>query len=62
MNTPEVFNTIDSGIPVSSVLPIAETQTSLSFPLSWSGNDNSGGSGIKNYDIYVSDNGSPYTL
>jgi hypothetical protein len=62
METPEVFNTIDSGIPISNVLPLAATQTSLSFIVSWSGNDNAGGSGVKNYDIYVSDNVGPYSL
>jgi hypothetical protein len=62
MDTPEVFNTIDSGIPTSNVLPLEAIQTSLNFPVSWSGSDDIEGAGIKNYDIYVSDNGSPFTL
>ena len=62
IDTPEVFNTIDSGIPASNVLPLSAIQTMLSFNVTWSGSDNVGGAGIKNYDIYVSDNGGPYTL
>jgi hypothetical protein len=62
MDTPEVFNTIDSGAPESNVLPLPVIQTALSFDVSWTGNDDTGGSDIKNYDIYVSDNGGPYNL
>src|SRR3972149_2258466 len=62
MDTPEVFNTIDSGIPTSSVSPLSATQTTPIFTVSWGGNDDAEGSGIKNYDIYASDNGGPYTL
>jgi len=62
MDTPEVFNTIDSGAPSSSVSPLSATQNALNFTVSWSGNDDPGGSGIRNYDIYVSDNSGPYTL
>jgi len=60
--TNEVVNIIDSGIPTSNVSPLSATQTSLSFTVSWSGSDDTEGSGIKNYDIYVSDNGGPYAL
>ena len=30
--------------------------------MSWSGQDDPGGSGIASYDVYVSDNGGPFTL
>jgi hypothetical protein len=62
MDTPEVFNTIDSGTPTSSVLPLSATQTAPNFVVSWNGSDDTGGSGIRNYDIYVSNNGGTYTL
>jgi hypothetical protein len=39
-------------------LPAVES--SPSFPVSWSGQDDSGGSGIVSFDIYVSDNGSTF--
>jgi hypothetical protein len=62
MDTPEVFNIIDSVSPVSSVSSLSSSQNTKDFAVSWSGSDDSGGSGIKNYDIYVSDNGGPYSL
>lgn len=62
MDTPEVFNTIDSGKPSSDVAPLALIQNSANFGVSWSGVDDTGGSGIKNYEIYVSDNGAPYYM
>ncbi|MDI6603346.1 MAG: DUF11 domain-containing protein, partial [Patescibacteria group bacterium] len=61
METPEVFNTIDAEAPTSSVNPLAEYQWSPNFKVSWSGKDDEGGSGIKDYTIYVADNGGPYT-
>jgi hypothetical protein len=56
------LNTIDSGKPTSNVSSLSATQTTTNFSVSWSGSDDEGGSGIKNYDIYVSDNGGAYTL
>jgi Bacterial Ig-like domain (group 3)/MBG domain (YGX type)/Dockerin type I domain len=32
------------------------------FTVSWSGSDDPGGSGIASYDVYVSDDGGPFTL
>ena len=56
------LNTIDASPPTSSVRPLPAAETSPSFSVSWSGQDDSGGSGIASYNIYVSDNGGPYTL
>jgi len=39
-------------------LPAAVTDTN--FVVSWFGTDDAGGSGVQNYDIYVSDNGGEY--
>jgi hypothetical protein len=55
-------NTIDSGAPTSRVTPLSTLQTSKHFMVSWEGEDDEGGSGIKEYDVYVSDNGGPYVL
>jgi RHS repeat-associated protein len=52
--------TIDSGPPTSSVSPLSAFSTAASFTLSWSGSDDTGGSGIASYDVYVSDNGGPF--
>jgi hypothetical protein len=58
----ECLNTIDAVTPNSQVdaLP-AETQENP-FTVSWSGQDDEGGSGIASYDVYVSDNGADYAL
>ncbi len=54
--------TIDSGAPTSSVTQLPPTETSTTFAVNWSGQDDVGGSGIADYNIYVSDNGGPWTL
>jgi hypothetical protein len=60
--TPAIFNTLDRGAPGSTVLPLPATENTLSFPVTWSGADDVGGSGIAGYDVYVSDNGGTYSL
>jgi hypothetical protein len=65
-NAPLVTNTasnlIDSGSPSSQVSSLATTQNTAAFAVSWTGTDDGNGSGIAHYDVYVSDNGNPYTL
>ena len=58
----EAVVTIDSGAPSSSVLPLPAVENSSSFVVQWAGQDDSGGSGIKSYEVYVSADGGPYTL
>jgi len=62
IETNEVFNTIDSDRPTSSVNPLSDLMLDPSFNVTWSGQDVAGGSGLANYDIYVSDNGEAYTV
>jgi hypothetical protein len=50
------FNTVDSGVPTSSVNPLPATTPTTNFTVSWSGSDDKGGAGIASYDVYVSDN------
>jgi len=52
-------NTIDSAAPASWVKPLPETQNSSSFILEWEGED-SNGSGIHDYTIYISENGESF--
>lgn len=59
MDTPEVINTIDSDMPTSHVLSLANPRHFTSFVVQWAGTDN--GSGVGGYTIYVSDNDGPYT-
>jgi subtilase family serine protease len=53
-------NLLDADIPVSQIAAIPPTTTSRAIPLSWSGSDDSNGSGLANYDIFVSENGGEY--
>jgi hypothetical protein len=57
--TPTVIRTIDSTPPTSHVLPLPEVENSPSFQVQWSGTDE--GSGIATFDVFVSDNGGPFT-
>ncbi len=52
-------NTIDLDPPESSVNVLAATQTTTAFAVQWSATD--ADSGVASYDVYVSDNGAPYT-
>ena len=61
INTPTATNTIDSGVPTSSVSPLPATEPPT-FTVNWSGQDDVGGSGIAFYNVFVSDNGGAYTL
>ncbi len=56
------LNTIDSGAPSSSVTSIGPNpgRPSNQKLVTWSGTDDAGGSGIKDYTIYVSDSGGPF--
>ena len=54
------INTIDAGTPTSSV-EILPDQSYPGFLVRWSGEDDAGGSGIDRYNIYVSQDGGPFT-
>jgi RHS repeat-associated protein len=60
LDTAPIFNTIDAGAPPSSVSALPAFSPA-SFTVQWSGQDDAGGSGIAAYDVYVSDNGGPFT-
>ena len=60
IETPTVFNTIDAGAPISSVLPLP-TPSGRTFEVQWAGADDFGGSGVANYDVYVSSDGTNYS-
>jgi len=62
IDTPLVLNTIDAGLPTSQVQPLPGVVNEILVPVSWTGLDEEGGSGIHCYDIYVSDNGGLFTL
>jgi hypothetical protein len=60
--TKQALVTIDAGPPTSSVGPLPPEETSTSFAVTWSGQDDPGGSGVASYDVYVSDDGGSFTL
>jgi VCBS repeat-containing protein len=60
--TREARNTIDAGTPSSQVASLPATAASATFNVAWSGQDDSGGSGVGAYDIYVGVDGGAYAL
>jgi len=52
--------TIDAVAPASTVAALPATSAANAFTVGWSGNDDTGGSGVASYDIYVSDDGGPF--
>ncbi|MDP8209484.1 MAG: hypothetical protein RAO94_08615 [Candidatus Stygibacter australis] len=61
MLTDNILNTIDAQPPSSNIIQLSPEQPLLSFIIDWYGEDDEAGSSIKEYSIYVSDNGEPYT-
>ncbi len=60
IDTPPIFNTLDAVAPTSTVAVLPETMETEEFLLSWSGSDDSGGSAIASYTVYVSEDGSAF--
>jgi RHS repeat-associated protein len=56
------LNTVDDTAPSSSVTPLDEAYGKANFMVEWTGQDDSGGSGIAKYDIYVATNDGPFEL
>jgi RHS repeat-associated protein len=56
----EALNTIDASVPESAVLALPSSTNTTDFLVQWTGSDQ--GSGIAEYDVYVSTDGSSYTL
>jgi RHS repeat-associated protein len=52
---------VDAVAPTSSVAALPAFTGATTFTLSWSGADNVGGSGLATFDVFVSDNGAPFT-
>lgn len=58
IDTPEWFNTVDADRPIAHVDPLPPLVSRSDFGVSWAGTDV--GSGLRDYTIYVSDDGGPY--
>jgi hypothetical protein len=61
IDTPPVFNTIDAVAPTSSVTEATNEFWTANIFVSWGGEDD-GGSALKDYNVYVSVDGGPYTI
>ncbi|AFY47683.1 CARDB domain-containing protein,putative collagen-binding protein,Calx-beta domain-containing protein,subtilase family protease [Nostoc sp. PCC 7524] len=61
IDTPPIFNTIDVGVPTSSVTSLPEVSDSPEFLVTWSGSDDPNGSALAGYTIYVSVNAGAFT-
>jgi hypothetical protein len=60
IDTNQHLNTIDKTPPASRVDALAATQATHSFAVTWAGTDV--GSGVRGYDVFVSENGGPFSL
>ena len=60
IETPEWLNTIDITKPTSSVNLLEPIQTAADFEVTWTGTDE--GAGIKDYSVFVSEDGEPFTI
>ena len=61
ITTPVWSNEIDANIPSAGVTSLPATSTPGSLPVKWTGSDGAG-SGIADYNVYVSVDGGPLTL
>jgi hypothetical protein len=62
IDTPAIFNTLDAGIPTSLIQPLPAETLNPEVLVKWGGNDDSNGSGLASYDIYVSKDNAPFEL
>ncbi len=60
LETNTFVNTIDDGPPTSRVTDLPQVTSSTLFTVSWSGSDDTSGSGIASYDVFVSTDGGPF--
>ena len=62
IDTNPTTNTVDALPPTSTVGVPASVVVDTNFTVTWFGTDDAGGSGVQNYDVYVSDNGGPWIM
>ena len=62
IDTPPIFNTLDAGLPSSTVDVLPAQAAASTFDVSWSGMDDSGGSGLADFSIYVSEDGGAFEV
>ncbi|MEY3367398.1 MAG: hypothetical protein RI973_553 [Bacteroidota bacterium] len=60
--TNEYLNLVDAVAPTSVLDSLPASQDSIKIQLSWSGQDDPGGTGLREYAVFVSENSSPFNL
>lgn len=60
IDTPPIFNTLDTSAPTSTVDPLPARTDDLRFRVKWAGGDGDIGSGLATYSVFVSENGADY--
>lgn len=60
IDTPAIAHTLDDGAPAASVNTLPERTIGEMVTVSWAGADDTGGSGVAAFDVFVSDNGGPF--
>ncbi len=62
IDTDPYVNTIDDGDPTSSVASLPAQTLEKTFTVNWAGTDDAGGAGVGVYNVFVSDDGGPFTI
>ena len=62
IDTPSIFNTIDAGKPTSEVASLPSVSENTTFLVKWAGNDETDGSGLATYNVYVSEDDGAFEL
>lgn len=62
IDTPPIFNTIDAGLPSSTIVGLPARHDTTAFAVSWSAEDDPVGSGLRTNTLYVSRDGGPFEV
>ncbi len=60
ISTPEIYNVVDALPPISEVEDLPLFNPDTTFTVSWTGQDDAGGSGIRSYQLFYSENDGPF--
>jgi hypothetical protein len=60
--TPQTRHTLDEAAPSSQVNALPAVVGTANFMVAWSGQDDAGGSGVATFDVFVSENGGPFSV
>ncbi len=62
ISTADIYDTLDTQAPTSQIEATPIVAGSGTYDVTWSGQDDPNGSGVADYNIYVSEDGGPATL